>query len=153
MIDSIKLFRELEEFERRSERFDIHMAAVEQQREASGQNAMLEKARAYKETQGQQDAPDRYAVFDTMSADWGGEEDGFVYHAIPQECERTGGYFPEKMQCYTYILCNNIYKRSCYIRNINMPVKIATPVIYPENFLIISFSSFKTLYKISTIEI
>ncbi len=105
VIDSVKLFRELEEFERQSEQFDIHMAAVEQQREAAGQNAMLEKARAYKEAQGQQDKPDRYAVFDTMSADWGGEEDGFVYHAIPEEYERTGGYFPEKMQCYTYILC------------------------------------------------
>lgn len=63
VIDSVKLFRELEEFERQSEQFDIHMAAVEQQREAAGQNAMLEKARAYKEAQGQQDKPDRYAVF------------------------------------------------------------------------------------------
>ena len=78
---------------------------AERQREASGQNATLESVRDHTETQGQQDEPDRYAVFDTMSADWGGENDGFVYHAIPEEYEDTGGYFPEKMQCYTYILC------------------------------------------------
>lgn len=92
-------------FEEQSKTFEAGMAAVEQQREASGQNAMLESVRTYMETQGQQDEPDRYAVFDTMSADWGGENDGFVYHAIPEEYEDTGGYFPEKMQCYTYILC------------------------------------------------
>ena len=105
VIDSVRLFREPEEFERQSAEFDAHMAAVEWQREESGQNAILESVRAYMETQGQQDEPDRYAIFDTMSADWGGENDGFVYHAIPEEYEDTGGYFPEKMQCYTYILC------------------------------------------------
>lgn len=105
VIDSVMLFREREEFERQSAEFDAHMAAVEQQREASGQNVTLESVRAYMKTQGQQDEPDRYAVFDTMSADWGGENDGFVYHAIPEEYKDTGGYFPEKMQCYTYILC------------------------------------------------
>ncbi|MDO4331790.1 MAG: lytic transglycosylase domain-containing protein [Eubacteriales bacterium] len=97
--------RKMSRFEEQSEKFDARMAAVEERREASGQNAMLESARAYMETQGQQDEPDRYAIFDTMPADWGGENDGFVYHAIPEEYERTGGYFPEKMQCYTYILC------------------------------------------------
>lgn len=47
----------------------------------------------------------RDAVFDTMSADWGGEEDGFVLYEIPEEYSRTGGYFPEKMQVYTYCVC------------------------------------------------
>lgn len=56
---------------------------------------------------GQQETePDRYAVFDTMSADWGADDiEGFVYHDIPEEYQRAGGYFPEKMQIYTYILC------------------------------------------------
>lgn len=94
--------RKRSRFEEQSEKYDARMAAVEAQREASGQNAMLESVRAYMETQGQQD---RYAIFDTMSADWGGENDGFAYHDIPEKYERTGGYFPEKMQCYTYILC------------------------------------------------
>lgn len=102
VIDGVLIFRKQEEFVGRSVEFDAHMAAVGQQWEASGQN---EAVRAYMETQGQQDEPDRYAIFGTMSADWGGENDGFVYHAIPEEYENTGGYFPEKMQCYTYILC------------------------------------------------
>lgn len=45
------------------------------------------------------------SVFDTMSSDWGGEEDGFVYYEIPEEYKRNGGYFPEKVQIYTYCLC------------------------------------------------
>lgn len=40
-----------------------------------------------------------------MSADWGGEEDGFVLYEIPEEYSRTGGYFPEKIQVYTYCVC------------------------------------------------
>lgn len=48
---------------------------------------------------------DKYSVFDTMSSDWGGEEDGFVYYGIPEEYTKNGGYFPEKMQIYTYCLC------------------------------------------------
>lgn len=57
------------------------------------------------EQQSQDTEPDKYAVFDTMSADWGGEEDGFVFYEIPEEYSRTGGYFPEKMQVYTYCVC------------------------------------------------
>lgn len=57
------------------------------------------------EQQEQDTEPDKYAVFDTMSADWGGEEDGFVFYEIPEEYSRTGGYFPEKMQVYTYCVC------------------------------------------------
>lgn len=57
------------------------------------------------EQQEQDTEPDKYAVFDTMSADWGGEEDGFVLYEIPEEYSRTGGYFPEKMQVYTYCVC------------------------------------------------
>lgn len=57
------------------------------------------------EQQSQDTEPDKYAVFDTMLADWGGEEDGFVLYEIPEEYSRTGGYFPEKMQVYTYCVC------------------------------------------------
>lgn len=52
--------------------------------------------------------PDRYAVFDTMSEDWGADDvEGFQFYEIPEEYQRTGGYMPEKMQIYTYIVCKN----------------------------------------------
>lgn len=44
-------------------------------------------------------------AFDTMSMDYGGEEDGFVFYEIPEEYQATGGYFPEETQIYTYCLC------------------------------------------------
>lgn len=49
--------------------------------------------------------PDKYAVFDSMSRDWGGENEGFVFYEIPPEYAEKGGYFPEIMQIYTYCLC------------------------------------------------
>lgn len=50
--------------------------------------------------------PDRYAIFDCMSEDWGSEDvEGFVFYELPEEYERTGGYLPEKMQIYTRCLC------------------------------------------------
>lgn len=104
VINRVMIFKSIRQQDAQKE-FFAGMTVAERRREESGQNAMLESVRAYTETQGQQDEPDKYAVFDTMSADWGGENDGFVYHAIPEEFEDTGGYFPEKMQCYTYILC------------------------------------------------
>lgn len=49
---------------------------------------------------------DKYAVFDTMSADWSAEDvEGFTLYEIPEEYKRTGGHFPEKVQVYTYCLC------------------------------------------------
>lgn len=48
---------------------------------------------------------EKFAVFDGMSEDWGGEEEGFVYYQIPEKFTLNGGYFPEKMQIYTYCLC------------------------------------------------
>ncbi|MCI5872381.1 MAG: lytic transglycosylase domain-containing protein [Roseburia sp.] len=52
--------------------------------------------------------PDRYAVFGTMSEDWGADDvEGFQFYEIPEEYQRTGGYMPEKMQIYTYIVCKN----------------------------------------------
>lgn len=93
--------KEFEEFEQQSQEFDAQMQRIDEQREASGQNAMLEQVRTWK----QEEEPDKYAVFDTMSADWGDEADGFVFYDIPEEYNRTGGYFPEKMQVYTYCIC------------------------------------------------
>ena len=104
VINRVMIFKSNRQQDAQKE-FLAGVTVAEGQREKSGQNAMLESVRAYTETQGQQDETDKYAVFDTMSADWGGENDGFVYHAIPEEYVDTGGYFPEKMQCYTYILC------------------------------------------------
>ena len=95
--------KEFEEFEQQSQEFDARMQRIDEKREASGQNAMLEQVRTWQQEQDTE--PDKYAVFDTMSADWGGEEDGFVLYEIPEEYSRTGGYFPEKMQVYTYCVC------------------------------------------------
>lgn len=73
--------KEFEEYEQQSQEFNARMQRIDEKREASGQNAMLEQVRTW-----QQDTePDKYAVFDTMSADWGGEEDGFVLYEIPEE--------------------------------------------------------------------
>lgn len=44
-------------------------------------------------------------VFSSMSMDYGGEEEGFVYYEIPEEYQRTGGYLPKEVQIYTYCLC------------------------------------------------
>nr|DAY71945.1 MAG TPA: hypothetical protein [Caudoviricetes sp.] len=55
-----------------------------------------------------EEEPDRYAVFDTMSEDWSADDvEGFQFYEIPEEYQRTGGYMPEKMQIYTYIVCKN----------------------------------------------
>lgn len=55
-----------------------------------------------------EEEPDRYAVFDTMSEDWSADDvEGFQFYKIPEEYQRTGGYMPEKMQIYTYIVCKN----------------------------------------------
>lgn len=57
------------------------------------------------ETEPEETTPDRYAVFDCMSEDWGSEDViGFVYYELPEEYADTG-YFPEKMQIYTRCLC------------------------------------------------
>lgn len=89
--------KEFEKLEQQLQEFNARMQKIDEGKETSGQDTMLEQ---------KQDAePDKYAVFDTMSADWGGEEDGFVLYEIPEEYSRTGGYFPEKMQVYTYCVC------------------------------------------------
>ena len=50
-------------------------------------------------------APDRYAVFDSMSEDWGVEDvEGVVLYELPEEYRETG-YLPEKMQIYIRCLC------------------------------------------------
>lgn len=49
--------------------------------------------------------PDRHAVFDSMSEDWGIEDvEGFVFYELPEEYRETG-YLPEKMQIYIRCLC------------------------------------------------
>lgn len=90
------------ETEQQSQEFDAQTQRIDEQRETAGQSAMLESRNGQQE---QDTEPDRYAVFDTMSADWGDEADGFVFYEIPEEYDRTGGYFPEKMQVYTYCVC------------------------------------------------
>ena len=80
--------KEFEEYEQQSQEFNARMQRIDEKREASGQNAMLEQVRTWQQEQDTE--PDKYAVFDTMSADWGGEEDGFVLYEIPEEYSRTG---------------------------------------------------------------
>lgn len=47
--------------------------------------------------------------FNTMSADWSGEDvKGFVYYEIPAEYAYYGGLLPQIVQVYTYILCNDL---------------------------------------------
>ena len=49
--------------------------------------------------------PDRYAIFDCMSEDWGAEDlEDFVFYELPEEYQKTG-YLPEKMQIYIRCLC------------------------------------------------
>lgn len=49
---------------------------------------------------GEQATPDadieNIGAFDTISMDYGGEEEGFVFYEIPEEYQATGGYFPEE---------------------------------------------------------
>ena len=90
------------EIEQQSQEFDAQTQRIDEQRETAGQSTMLKSRNGQQE---QDTEPDRYAVFDTMSADWGDEADGFVFYEIPEEYDRTGGYFPEKMQVYTYCVC------------------------------------------------
>ena len=66
--------KEFEEFEQQSQEFDARMQRIDEKREASGQNAMLEQVRTWQQEQDTE--PDKYAVFDTMSAEWGGDTGG-----------------------------------------------------------------------------
>lgn len=69
--------KEFEKYEQQSQEFNARMQRIDEKREASGQNAMLEQVRTWQQEQ------------DTE----------------PEEYSRTGGYFPEKMQVYTYCVC------------------------------------------------
>ena len=73
----------------------------ETQTERQREQKQEEMVATYPETE--EAAVDRYAVFDTMSEDWGDEASGFTYFEIPDEY--TDGYFPEKMQIFTYCVC------------------------------------------------
>lgn len=56
-------------------------------------------------TKPEETEPDRYAIFDCMSEDWGSEDvEGFVFYELPEEYQKTG-YLPEKMQIYIRCLC------------------------------------------------
>ncbi len=90
------------ETEQQLQEFDAQTQRIDEQRETAEQSAVLESQSGQQE---QDTEPDKYAVFDTMSADWGDEADGFVFYEIPEEYDRTGGYFPEKMQVHTYCVC------------------------------------------------
>lgn len=44
--------------------------------------------------------------FTTMSLDWGEDDlEGWYHYDIPEEYVKTGGYFPDAVQVYTYALC------------------------------------------------
>lgn len=79
---------------------------IEQTREIHESGSMTESEALQEE---------RFSVFDEMSEDWGDEADGFVYYQIPEEYTVYGGYFPEKMQIYTYCLCKQYNVRYALI--------------------------------------
>lgn len=81
--------KEFEEFEQQSQEFDARMQRIDEKREASGQNAMLEQVRTWQQEQDTE--PDKYAVFDTMSEDWGScDLEGFVYYDLPEQYANKG---------------------------------------------------------------
>ena len=51
-----------------------------------------------------EEEPDRYDVFDSLPDGDFGDVEGFVFYELPEEYAGAG-YFPEKMQKYTYALC------------------------------------------------
>lgn len=56
-------------------------------------------------TEPEETEPDRYAIFDCMSEDWGSEDvEGFVFYELPEKYQETG-YLPEKMQIYIRCIC------------------------------------------------
>ena len=49
--------------------------------------------------------------FNLMSFDWDGEAlDGWTRYEVPEDYADNGGYLPECMQQYTYIICNTGWK-------------------------------------------
>lgn len=49
---------------------------------------------------------DKFEAFDSRSVVFNEESAGdFAYYEIPKEYKNAGGYFPEKIQLYTYYLC------------------------------------------------
>ena len=89
--------KEFEKLEQQLQEFSARMQKIDEEKETSGQDTMFEQEQGAE--------LDKYAVFDTIPADWGDEEDGFVFCEIPEEYSRTGGYFPKKIQAYTYYVC------------------------------------------------
>lgn len=84
--------------------------AVEQEQREADEAFMIEATQGIHErgnqTEGEVIAAEKFAVFDTMSSDWGAEDvEDFVYYQIPEEYTVYGGYFPEKMQIYTRCIC------------------------------------------------
>jgi hypothetical protein len=80
----------------------------EEQFEQTQQEELTVKWETVQQETEKEEEPDRYAVFDTMSEDWSADDvEGFQFYEIPEEYQRTGGYMPEKMQIYTYIVCKN----------------------------------------------
>jgi hypothetical protein len=72
------------------------------QQEEQKETARAEDTAAGIERQTEEEHP---SVFDSMSMDYGGENEGFVFYEIPEEYAASGGYLPEKVQIYTYCLC------------------------------------------------
>lgn len=49
--------------------------------------------------------------FNLMSFDWDGEAlDGWTRYEVPEDYADNGGYLPECMQQYTYIICKQDYE-------------------------------------------
>lgn len=82
---------------------------VQQNQQSAEEAFMIERTKEIhkngQQTESEILAEERFKVFDSMSEAWGSDADGFVYYQIPEEYTVYGGYFPEKMQIYTYCVC------------------------------------------------
>lgn len=81
--------------------------AGEQQEDALQQSETVTVGIRTTEAVRQEASTDEQYPFNTMSRDWSGEDlQGFHPYTVPQEYQTEGGTFPDTMQKYTYIICN-----------------------------------------------
>lgn len=97
--------RQQEEREQKAQSREV----VQQTKQEADEEFLIERTKEIHESGQQTESEvlteERLKAFDSKSADWGGEQEGFVYYQIPEKYTVYGGYFPEKMQIYTFCLC------------------------------------------------
>lgn len=79
-------------------------AAVDRKAEKEEQIERASTKDVFIEIEEPEEDTDRYDVFDSLPDGDFGNVEGFVFYELPEEYAGAG-YFPEKMQKYTYALC------------------------------------------------